>query len=552
MRISVNSDTESATADAQIKRLNRVLRAIRNINHLLITEKDRNRLLRGICKNLIETRGYYNAWIAVLDNDRKLISAENSGLDEQFQKIVRSMKQGQLTNCAHQALEQPRVVLTADPFSTCMDCPLSGQYSDRGAMTVRLAQDGKIYGILSVSIPKKLVPDDEERHLLEDLAADIAYGLHALELEEDQKRKEKSLREGEKRFRDLVENSLGGISITQNNQVVYQNREMEKLFGLLPRASALSGLDIIHPDDAEKVKKFLQKISSKHIRPSDIDFRFYGSGHKGDRHRMKWVYCRARIIEYKGAEAVLVNMMDMTPIKEMEQIIRIQDKMSSLGRVAAGIAHEIRNPLSGINIYLNTLEKVYDKQNQSEKTQQIINQIKSASRKIESVIKRVMDFSRPGEPKYSRININQPIDEAIELSAVSLRKSSIVLEKSLAENLPHCHADPHLIEEMVLNLITNAAEATKMVEGERKIGVSTQFKTNRITVCISDSGPGIHQDIREKILDPFFTTKHEGTGIGLSIVQRIVTDHGGMLNIAGSQWGGAEFQIEIPTRGNSR
>lgn len=193
--------------------------------------------------------------------------------------------------------------------------------------------------------------------------------------------------------------------------------------------------------------------------------------------------------------------------------------MSSLGRVAAGIAHEIRNPLSGINIYLNTLEKIYDKENQTEKARQIIEQIKSASQKIESVIRRVMDFSRPGEPKFIRTNINQPIDEATKLSAVSLRKSRITLEKSLASDLPHCHADPHLIEEMVLNLITNAAEATKLVERERKIAVNTQFKRNRITISISDSGPGIPYDIRDKILDPFFTTKHEGTGIGLSIVQ---------------------------------
>ncbi len=540
--------SESQTADFQVQRLNLILRSIRNINQLLIKEKDRNRLLKGICQNLVETRGYYNAWIAVLDTDRKLILAENAGVDERFQEMIQPMQQGQLTRCARTALEYPRVVLTEDPFSECTDCPLSTEYAGRGAMTVRLAQDSRIYGILSVSIPKSLVPDDEERQLLEELAADIAYGLRALELEEDQKRKEKSLREGEKRFRALVENSLSGISIARNNQVVYQNKEMEDLFGPLPRVSAHSELDVIHPDDAEKVKNFFENISSKTLRPSDMDFRVYPRDNEGNRLRMKWVYCRARVIEYQGAEAVLVNMMDMTATKEMEQILMIQDKMTSLGRVAAGIAHEIRNPLSGINIYLNTLEKIHHKPDQTQKARQIIEQIKSASQKIESVIRRVMDFSRPSEPKYTRININHPIEEAIKLSAVSLRKRRIRLKKSLTHSLPYCHADPQLIEEMVLNLITNAAEAVKLVDRERKIAVRTALNGSRIRITISDSGPGILHDMKDKILDPFFTTKHEGTGIGLSIVQRIVTDHGGTLTISGSSWGGAEFRIDMPIR----
>jgi len=418
------AETNQLSVDARIQRLNLILRAIRNVNHLLIKVKDRKTLIQGVCESLIETRGYYNAWIALLDTSQKLVLHAEAGLDHAFNPMIHRLEHGQLTDCARKAQDQAGVVIIEDPVSDCKDCPLSEKYASRGAMTVRLEHAGKIYGILSISIPKKLVPDDEERKLVEDLAKDIAFGLHNIQ------------------------------------------REAER--------------------------------------------------------------------------------------KEMEHIIRIQDKMSSLGRVAAGIAHEIRNPLSGINIYLNTLEKVYDKENQTEKAKQIIEQIKSASQKIESVIRRVMDFSRPSEPKYTPTNINQPIDEAIKLSAVSLRKSRITLEKSLAANLPHCHADPHLIEEMVLNLITNAAEATKLVERERKIAVNTQFKKNRIMISISDSGPGIPYDIRDKILDPFFTTKHEGTGIGLSIVQRIVTDHGGTLNIFSSQWGGAEFRIEIPIRENSR
>jgi signal transduction histidine kinase len=241
-------------------------------------------------------------------------------------------------------------------------------------------------------------------------------------------------------------------------------------------------------------------------------------------------------------------MMDVSRLKEMEQLLRVQDKMTSLGRVAAGIAHEIRNPLSGINIYLNTLDKIYDREEDLGKVKGIIRQMQSASRKIESIIKRVMDFSKPGEPKLIPTDINAAIREAIELSSVSLRKSGIKVESDLAADIPRCLADPQLIEEVALNLITNAAEAMKKIQDSKKLRIATRVENDRVLIGISDSGPGVPIELREKVLDPFYSTKNGSTGIGLSISHRIIRDHRGTLKIAQSKWGGAEFTIEIPLR----
>lgn len=268
---------------------------------------------------------------------------------------------------------------------------------------------------------------------------------------------------------------------------------------------------------------------------------------------MKWVSCRTTTTEYQGKEAILINMMDISRAKELENLVRIQDKMTSLGRVAAGIAHEIRNPLSGINIYLNTLEKIYDKGEDLEKVKRIISQIQSASGKIESVIRRVMDFSRPCTPKLLLTDINHPIEEALGLASTSLRKMGITLEKHLAKRLPTCLIDSHLIEEVILNLITNASDAIKHMEGEKRIRISSSMQKSSIILTISDSGLGIPPQIQGRIFDPFYTTKTGSTGIGLSICHRIITDHGGSLNLGTSEWGGAEFKIEIPTaQGNGR
>ena len=222
--------------------------------------------------------------------------------------------------------------------------------------------------------------------------------------------------------------------------------------------------------------------------------------------------------------------------------------MTSLGRVAAGIAHEIRNPLSGINIYLNTLEKIYDRAESLDKIKQILGQIQSASSKIESVIKRVIDFSKPSEPKLVLTDINQPIEEAINLSSVTLRKSGIKIEKILTNDLPLCHIDPLLIEEVILNLVTNATEAMKNMDGVKIIKVTSSMKKNRILIRVSDSGPGVNPGLKDKIFDPFYTTKNSSTGIGLSLCHRIITDHGGSLWVSTSKLGGAEFVIEIPIK----
>ncbi len=377
---------------------------------------------------------------------------------------------------------------------------------------------------------------------------------------EDQLRKEKALLENmveertkelsksEKRLRTLVENSLTGISIIQDNRVIYQNPEQENLLGPLPRSPKFTDIQSIHPEDIQKVEHFYERITSGEMRTIETDFRFYPKASNEGSSEIKWVYCRANLIEYQGKDAVLINMMDITRTKELEHLVRIQDKMTSLGRVATGIAHEIRNPLSGINIYLDTLHKLYERGGNLEKIKAILEHIQSASSKIEAVIKRVMDFSKPSAPKFVMTEINKSIEDAILLSSVALRKREIRIKKVLDDHLPQCYIDPQLMEQVILNLITNAAESMKEVDGEKKIEVTSSFEKENILIKISDSGPGVPDEIKDKVFDPFYTTKNGSTGIGLSLCHRIVSDHGGFLDLSNSKWGGAQFTINIPVK----
>jgi PAS domain S-box-containing protein len=370
---------------------------------------------------------------------------------------------------------------------------------------------------------------------------------------------EREQRECENRFRVVVENSPVGICIIQQNKIVYQNPSLKKSLGRLPERftdNILNALEYIHPDDVAMCREAYLQISSGTKQRVEIDFKFYPLRMKGRELNLSYANCTAALINYQGEKAVLLNLVDLTRTKKTEQLLNIREKMTSLGHVAAGIAHEIRNPLTGINSYLYTLEGLCDGEiiegEQLVLLKKIVSQFQLASDKIETVIKRVLDFSKPNPPEMKRIDLNQCIINALNLSSVMLRKEGITLEKSLAPDLPQCYADSHMIEQVMLNLINNAIWAMKKSSIAKWIQIESCYKKKKLCINVSDSGPGIPQKLRYKIFDPFFTTRPSGTGIGLSIVQRIIADHHGTIAILAHKNGGATFSIELPQEKRTR
>lgn len=224
--------TKHKEAEAETLRLNLVLRAIQSVNQLIIKEKDRDRLLKGICDSLVETRGYYNAWVALLDESQKLITAAEAGLGEAFSPMVEQLNRGDLTSCCETALMESGAFVINDPASTCANCPLVGGYAGRGAISARLEYNGKVYGMLSASVPGHFTTGTEERSLFGEVVGNIAFALHNIELEEQHKLAQKQLEESEKRYRDLFESAGEAIFIIDlEGKVVEANQAAVALFG---------------------------------------------------------------------------------------------------------------------------------------------------------------------------------------------------------------------------------------------------------------------------------------------------------------------------------
>jgi len=360
-----------------------------------------------------------------------------------------------------------------------------------------------------------------------------------------QKQTEISMVESERRFQDLVDNLLVGISIVQNEDIVFMNPVQRQLLGNVPNLRKLTDLHT-HPDDRLKFNHLCHIIYSNTSMPLEMAIRIFPVQNSGELLGYKHVNIRAKGIMYRGEPSVMISMEDITKIKKLEELSQIREKMASLGHASLGIAHEIRSPLSGINLLIDGIKENIDDPDYTDEIKDLLQEMKKASGKIEHVVNRALDFSRPSIPKSKLADVNEPVMDAVSLMVTALRKSNIVVETNLSSNLPHVYIDAPLIEQVISSLISNALKALENIRGKKIIQISTETGQNEVVINVADSGPGIPKQVHQSIFDPFYTTDKYGTGIGLSICQRIITNHDGRISASDAELGGAKFTISIP------
>lgn len=231
--------------------------------------------------------------------------------------------------------------------------------------------------------------------------------------------------------------------------------------------------------------------------------------------------------------------------QRQEQLIQ-SEKMAALGQLSAGIAHEIRNPLTSIKIFIQSLEKEIDlDENQKEDFRIIMKEID----RINENITRFLNFARPEEPLFQKIRVGELIKDTVNLLAVKLKNGGIRLDISLPEECPPVEGDPKQLAQVVLNLLLNAVEA--MPQGGT-LTIRTTVKVNPddlkefLQLIIKDTGQGISEKDRPYLFDPFFTTKAGGTGLGLSIVYSIIQKHNGRIEVESDLGKGSSFILSLP------
>ncbi|UCG22464.1 MAG: MCP four helix bundle domain-containing protein [Deltaproteobacteria bacterium] len=223
------------------------------------------------------------------------------------------------------------------------------------------------------------------------------------------------------------------------------------------------------------------------------------------------------------------------------------EKLAMVGKLAAGVAHTIRNPLTSVNMRLFSLERSLElSQTQQEDFEVIAEEV----RHIDNIVQNFLEFARPPKLKIQSISPSEVVDMALQLLRHRLESYGVQVELDRQNHLPQIEGDPEQLKEVLVNLLVNSCEA--MGEGgliviREEEGVAEPL--GRVVVIrVKDNGPGIPKSVRDKVFQPFYSTKEEGTGLGLSIAYRIVEEHGGWLSLKSKEGEGTTFTITLPCR----
>ncbi|MFN7140506.1 MAG: ATP-binding protein, partial [Limisphaerales bacterium] len=251
-------------------------------------------------------------------------------------------------------------------------------------------------------------------------------------------------------------------------------------------------------------------------------------------------------IDFEGRKAYQFFFREVTERSKLEQQLRQAEKLSALGQMISGVAHELNNPLAVIRGYL---EMILTNHQLSPQTRNDLEKITLESARATKLVKNFLAFAREQPPERETININELIERGVDLRKHDFRRAGVQVTLHLQLDLPTTEADADQFQQILTNLINNAIQAMERTAStDRRLKLTSKQIGQLIQVSVEDNGPGVPAEIEQKIFEPFFTTKEVGvgTGLGLSIAHSIMTEHKGKIFYQRSSLGGAGFVLELP------
>ncbi len=361
---------------------------------------------------------------------------------------------------------------------------------------------------------------------LDTVRANLAEGLQArLRAEAVQSRQSQSER--------IVQTLRGGLlRIDREGRVVFANPACEAILGRRPADLEGASIDALFPRDGQLRDQLAAASRGEPIADEHETSILIPGG------RRVSVSVRVSALPEGGDfEGVLVLLSDLSRRKEVEAEMRRADRLSALGRLSAGVAHEIRNPLAGIR---TTAEILQGRVSEDPDLCQFVDVILEEATRLDRIVGSLLQFAKPSEPRLSPLDVGRLLSRAARLAAGRAAERGITIDPEIAGTLPCPLADRDQILQVLLNLMLNAVEATPEGGSVRATARPGGNGERTLEIEIRNGGEGVPQHLRERIFDPFFTTKPGGTGLGLSISQNILRQHGGAL------------RIETPTEGGTR
>lgn len=330
----------------------------------------------------------------------------------------------------------------------------------------------------------------------------------------------------------------GVVVIDGAGRLKYANRASEQLMGFSfklvegrPVTNYIRGIDwerILKLDDSEWSKLLTQEIEITYPDHKFVNF-----------------YVVPLAFEDRNEKGAVVILRDVTSARLQEASVLETERLNSVKLLAAGVAHEIGNPLNALNIHLQLLDRELGKSNADDKAslKDLVTIARNEVSRLDLIITQFLRAIRPSKPKLVLSKLDTLVKETLNLIGPEVQNRNIEIELKCPDAVPRVRLDRNQMKQALFNVVRNAYQA--MPDGGRLI-VAISVSDRHVTISFTDTGVGIDPENMGRIFDPYFTTKNEGSGLGLMVVQRIVQEHGGQIEVASKQKSGTSFSIILP------
>jgi len=339
----------------------------------------------------------------------------------------------------------------------------------------------------------------------------------------------------------------GVIAVTRAGMLALMNDEAYRIFGVTPRPGDLGApIDVVLDEHPDVARVLHQAFELSHL-PNRAEMRLKPSN--------RGIGYTLALVRDDAGEIVGATMFfkDLTRVEQLEERERLRDRLVVLGEMAAVIAHEVKNPLAGIEVIAGLLRR---KISSEPDAQAMLTDIIKEAKMANAIVQEVLDFVRPIRLQVERTSVRKALEAAIQLADSEARRGTVAVNVHVPEGLPEIQGDEYQLTQVFTNLLINAYEA---MDGTGDVSITAERVRmddgadgrDAIVVEVTDSGPGIPAHIVEKVFDPFFTTKTKGSGLGLAIVRKIIHAHDGRLDLRAAPGAGTTIRVTLPvTEGN--
>jgi PAS domain S-box-containing protein len=346
-------------------------------------------------------------------------------------------------------------------------------------------------------------------------------------------------------FRHIVTSMRNGVlAVTRDARLALINEDAYRIFGVTPRPDDPGQPVAAVLSEYPEVVRVLSSAFELHHLPNRAEMRLRPSG--------RVIGYTLALVRNDAGEAIGAAMFfrDLTRVEQLEERERLRDRLAAVGQMAAVIAHEVKNPLAGIEVMAGLLRR---KLAEASDAQAVLTDIINEAKMANAIVQEVLDIVRPIRLHMEHTGIADAVQAAVQLADTEARRGEIHVDNRLPDGLPLIQGDQHQLAQLFTNLLINAYEAMggrgDVVISARAIRLEGDADGREaVQVEVTDNGPGMPQDVADRVFDPFFTTKAKGSGLGLSIVRKIVDAHDGQIDLKTAPGRGTTIRVTLPTR----